>query len=44
MVLYKGTDFEGELEGIEESFTIESYDLSEESEFYRGKALVIVSR
>jgi len=44
MVLYKGTDFEDELEGIEESLEIECFDLSEESDFYRGKALVIIGR
>lgn len=44
MILYKGTDFEEELEGIEESLKIESFDLSEESDFYKGKALVVVGR
>ncbi|HKK45575.1 MAG TPA: 16S rRNA (guanine(527)-N(7))-methyltransferase RsmG [Balneolaceae bacterium] len=44
MVLYKGDNFEKELEGIEKSLQVDSYDLSEESEFYQGKALVFVSR
>ncbi len=44
MVLYKGLDFENELDGISESLNIETYDLSKESDFYQGKALVIISR
>lgn len=44
MVFYKGLDFKGELDGIAESYGIESYNLSDESEFYQGKALVIISR
>lgn len=44
MVFYKGVDFEEELAGLPKSFTIDSYDLSEFSEFYQGKALVILSR
>lgn len=44
MVLYKGTDFEEEVDGITEPLEINSYELSGESEFYRGKSLVIVSR
>lgn len=44
MVLYKGIDFEDELDGIDESLEIESFDLSEESNFYQGKALVLLGR
>lgn len=44
MILYKGNDFEDELEGIKESMTIDSYRLSEESDFYKGKALVFLHR
>jgi 16S rRNA (guanine527-N7)-methyltransferase len=44
MVFYKGLDFKDELDEIPETLDIESYDLSEESEFYQGKALVVVSR
>lgn len=44
MIFYKGTDFEKELDGIKEPIHIESVDLSAESEFYQGKALVFVSR
>lgn len=44
MVFYKGVDFEDELDGIEESLKIESFDLSERSEFYQGKALVLITR
>ncbi len=44
MVLYKGIDFEEELNGIEELLEIESFDLSERSEFYQGKALVFITR
>jgi len=44
MILYKGLDFENELDGISQSLDISTYDLSRESEFYEGKALVIISR
>lgn len=43
MIFYKGLDFENELEAIEERLRIKSYDLSEGSEYYRGKALVFVA-
>jgi len=42
--LYKGIDFKNELAGIPESLTIEAYDLSDESDFYKGKALVFIDR
>lgn len=44
MIFYKGSNFEKELKGIQEPLAIEGYDLSVESDFYQGKALVIVSR
>lgn len=44
MVFYKGVNFEDELTGIPESLAIESHELSGESEFYQGKALVFISR
>lgn len=44
MVFYKGSDFADELQELPNSFQIESYDLSEESSFYQGKALVFVTR
>lgn len=44
MVFYKGLNFENELENIEEPLKVESYDLSRESDFYKDKALVVVSR
>lgn len=44
IVLYKGINFEDELDGIGESLEIESFDLSEGSDFYRGKALVFIGR
>lgn len=46
MVFYKGADFQQELEELPQSepLHIESYDLPEASEFYRGKVLVFLSR
>lgn len=44
IALYKGTNFKEELENIPEPLNIESHDLSKESEFYRGKALVFIHR
>ncbi|SMO45487.1 16S rRNA (guanine(527)-N(7))-methyltransferase RsmG [Fodinibius sediminis] len=44
MVLYKGLEFQGELAGIEPPLSIERYDLTEGSDFYKGKALVIIRR
>lgn len=44
IVFYKGREFEEELKGIPESFDVASYDLSCDSEFYQGKALVFVTR
>jgi len=44
MVFYKGSHFADELQELPNSFQIESYDLSEESSFYQGKALVFVTR
>ena len=44
MVFYKGSDFNDELEGIAEPLEIEVHNLSEQSVFYEGKAIVIVGR
>jgi len=44
MVLYKGINFENELEGIKNSLQIDVFDLSTGSEFYEGKALVFIGR
>ena len=44
MVLYKGENFEGEFEGIEKSLQIDSYNLSKDSKFYHGKALIVIGR
>lgn len=44
VVFYKGLTFEDELKGIDESLRIECFDLSGESEFYRGKALIFLNR
>jgi len=44
MAFFKGSDFKDELEGISEQLEIEVHNLSEQSEFYRGKAVVIVGR
>ncbi len=44
IVLYKGTDFKQELEGIEPSLSIDCYDLSNEGDFYQGKALITIRR
>ena len=44
MVFYKGTDVEKELDGIPDEFEITVHDLSGESTFYDGKALIFVNR
>ncbi len=44
MILYKGENFESELEGIEEPLDIKSLALSSAGDFYGGKALIIISR
>jgi 16S rRNA (guanine527-N7)-methyltransferase len=44
MVFYKGLSFKNELNSIPESLEVKIYDLSVQSEFYQGKALVIISR
>ncbi|WP_441000007.1 16S rRNA (guanine(527)-N(7))-methyltransferase RsmG [Fodinibius sp. SL11] len=44
MVLYKGLDFEEELQDISESLNITCYDLSSGSEFYAGKAIITITR
>src|SRR5699024_12028994 len=43
MMLYKGIDFEEELEGINKSLSIKSYELSEIGDFYKDKAIVTVT-
>lgn len=44
MVLYKGSEFKDELAGIPETLKIDQHDLSGHSEFYNGKAIVVISR
>lgn len=44
MVLYKGVNFNDELEGISEPLKITSYNLSIGSNFYAEKALVVIDR
>lgn len=44
MVFYKGNEFKNELDGIPEPLEIESYNLSEESDFYKGKVLIFITR
>ena len=44
MVLYKGLDFEDELKNISEAMTITCLDLSIESDFYNGKAIIIIEK
>lgn len=44
MVFYKGVDFKDELIDLSKSMAIESYDLSELSDFYQGKAIIILSQ
>jgi len=44
MVLYKGLDFEDELKNISEAITITSLDLSIGSDFYNGKAVIIIEK
>lgn len=44
MVFYKGKDFKDELEDISEPLEIGSYDLSYDSDFYEGKAIVVIDR
>ncbi len=44
MMLYKGENFESELEGIEEPLDIKSVVLTSAGQFYSGKALIIIRR
>lgn len=46
MVFYKSTDFEDELEGIDDTLDISVYDLETASnnDFYDGKGIVIIKR
>jgi hypothetical protein len=44
MVLYKGLDFEDELKNISDPINIICFDLSNGSDFYSGKAIIIVEK
>ena len=44
MVLYKGINFKKELKGIDEPLTVKSYELSALGDFYKDKAIVLISR
>lgn len=44
MVFYKGVDFENELKDIGTLLKINSFELSEGSDFYKDKTILIVSR
>jgi hypothetical protein len=44
MILYKGENFESELEGIEDPLDIKSINLSSGGNFYEGKSLLIINR
>ena len=44
MILYKGLSFKEELKGISTPLCINSYDLTDIDPFYKGKAIVIISK
>ena len=44
MVLYKGMDFEDELQDFSTPLHITCYDLSTGSDFYKGKAIIIIEK
>ncbi len=44
IVLYKGLDFQDELQSIPEPLNITSIDLSNGSDFYQGKGIIIINR
>ena len=44
MIFYKGSDFKDELTGIPDQLNITTHELSGISEFYQGKAIVVISR
>ncbi|MDZ7660356.1 16S rRNA (guanine(527)-N(7))-methyltransferase RsmG [Fodinibius sp.] len=44
MILYKGLDFEDELQGLSKPLTITCFDLSSGSDFYSGKAIIIIEK
>lgn len=44
MILYKGLAFENELHGLSESLNITCLDLSNGSDFYNGKAIIIIDK
>ncbi|PAU92729.1 hypothetical protein CK503_15305 [Aliifodinibius salipaludis] len=44
MVLYKGLEFENELQRFSEALNITCFDLSNGSDFYNGKAIIIIDK
>lgn len=44
MVLYKGLDFEEELQGLSKSLNITCFNLSKGSNFYSGKSIIIIDK
>ncbi|MGM0546678.1 MAG: 16S rRNA (guanine(527)-N(7))-methyltransferase RsmG [Bacteroidota bacterium] len=44
MILYKGLEFEDEMQNISEPLTITCIDLSQYSNFYQGKSILIIDR
>ena len=44
MVFYKGLDFEDELQGLPKPLNITCFDLSNGSNFYSGKAIIIIGK
>ncbi|MEL7833218.1 16S rRNA (guanine(527)-N(7))-methyltransferase RsmG [Fodinibius sp. Rm-B-1B1-1] len=44
MILYKGLEFEKEIKDIPQQLTINCMDLSQNSDFYQGKSIVIIDR
>ncbi|WP_445664056.1 16S rRNA (guanine(527)-N(7))-methyltransferase RsmG [Fodinibius sp. AD559] len=44
MIFYKGLDFEDELKDLSESLNITCFDLSNGSDFYNGKAIIIIDK
>lgn len=44
IILYKGLDYENELQDLSESLNIICFDLSNGSDFYNGKAIIIIDK
>lgn len=44
MILYKGQNFKKELEGITDTISIKQFNLPDDLPFYKGKAIVVISR